>query len=396
MFENFVYFQEVIKLSTAINYQLSFINYNIKTSIKILRKQENIHFVKHILLTLADYDFLARVVRKYVTCKTKCAKKWFSFVFNIIKEIGASPDILTDLLIAACINDQSHIIRYCIEKPDCKICGKHCIHGADIHVEDDKALIIAIDHNDIHMIKYLLDHGANSHAKGEYLMKYAIRNNNSTLFDYLLDCADPRYCNDLFLFLAVESNDFYMVKRLIELGCDIHSEKDRAFISSINCEDKRIREYLFSIGANVNAQKSQALTEAAERNRLEVVKWLLSVGSRVNYLAIEASVNNGNSKMVQLLVENIPGIKIDYEIIASAIKYCDEETAKCLINNTKKIKYNLRELEEALEYYDVEILKLLESRGLDIHLEDDFILICSCKTDHLEMVKYLVEKGAIY
>lgn len=397
MFENFVYFQEVVKLSTTINYQLAFINYNVKTSIKILRKQENIHFVKHILLTLADYDFLAQVVRKYVTCKTKCAKKWFSFVFNIIKEIGASRDTLTDLLIAACINDQSHIIRYCIEKPDCKICGKHCIHGADIHAKDDKALIIAIDYNDICMIKYLLNHGANPHARNEYLIKYAIRNNNSTLFDYLLDCTDPRYHNDLFLLLAVESNDFYMVKRLLELGCDIHSGKDRAFISSVNCEDKRIREYLLSAGANVNAQKSRALTESVERNRLEIVKWLLSIHSRVNYLAIEAAVDNGNSEMVQLLVENSLGIEINYEIIASAIKYCadETETAKYLINNAKKIKYNnLHELEEALRYCDIEILKLLETRGLDIHLEDDFILVCSCKTDDLEMVKYLVENGA--
>ena len=58
--------------------------------------------------------------------------------------------------------------------------------GADIHADDDEALIRASEHGHLDVVKYLVQNGANIHAVDDYDLKYASRNGHLDVVKYLV------------------------------------------------------------------------------------------------------------------------------------------------------------------------------------------------------------------
>lgn len=353
MFENFVYFQEVIKLSTAINYQLAFTNRSYKIETKVLVNKEE-SFAKHILLTLESEDFLRRVLYVFIIYTVKYDESWFDLVLEVIKDRKISKFLLTDILLTSAEHNHQKLVIYCIEN------------------------------------------GANLKYHKEVILKHFIVNKNTMLVEYFLNSKEGvDYNKDKLLEIAVTENSFEIVKRLTELGADIHFEEDVAFIGSVNCNDERIMKYLISNGANINAQNDQALVNAAKNRKFNIVKWLLSIGSKINHRVISLVIINEDFKMLQLLLEHDRTVLIDYETLIYSIKYCDEEIIRYLIENGADFGPDDGVLlKEVMDYCSPTLIWSFVKYGLNIRHDDDSALVSLLESKDFSTVRCFVENGA--
>ncbi len=122
------------------------------------------------------------------------------------------------------------------------------IRDADIHADDDLALINAAVNGYLEVVKYLVEHGANIHGHVDWALRWASRNG----------------------YLEV-------VKYLIEHGADIHAGDDWALIYSSRNGHLNVVKYLISVGADVHAGDDEALRLAIMEGHLDVVKYLESL-----------------------------------------------------------------------------------------------------------------------
>lgn len=353
MFENFVYFQEVVKLSTVINYQLAFTNRSYKIETKVLlNKEEN--FAKHILLTLESENFLERVLYVFIIYTVKYDESWFDLILEVIKDRKISKFLLTDILLVSAQHNHQKLVIHCIEN------------------------------------------GASMKNHKEVILKHFIVNKNTVLIEYFLNSKEGAdYNKDKLLEIAVTENSFEVVKRLIELGADIHFEEDVAFIKSVNCNDERIMKYLISNGANINAQSDQALVNAAKNRKFNIVKWLLSIGSRINHNVVSLAVINEDLKILQLLLEHDRNVLIDYETLIYSIKYCDEEIIRCLIENGADFGPDDGVLlKEVTDYCSPTLIWSFVKYGLNIRYDDDSALISLLESEDFLTARCFVENGA--
>jgi ankyrin repeat protein len=90
--------------------------------------------------------------------------------------------------------------------------------GADIHDNDDEALIMSIMHNKFDVVEYLIEHGANIHARDESA-----------------------------LWLSVVFGNLRMVKYLVEHGADVHTDDENALDVSMQNGHLDVVEYINDI-----------------------------------------------------------------------------------------------------------------------------------------------------
>ena len=123
--------------------------------------------------------------------------------------------------------------------------------GANIHADDDQALIYAAEHGHVDLIRYLVEQGADIHAQDNGALRWAARNGHLDVVKYLL----------------------------VEKGADIHACGDDAFICAARHSHLEVVKYLISKGADPNAGNGYALQEAKENERRDVIAYL----STLNY-----------------------------------------------------------------------------------------------------------------
>lgn len=52
------------------------------------------------------------------------------------------------------------IVKFLVERPDCKLCEEKCVHGANIHANNNSALRRAAVFGHFEIVKYLIEKGA--------------------------------------------------------------------------------------------------------------------------------------------------------------------------------------------------------------------------------------------
>jgi len=171
---------------------------------------------------------------------------------------------------------------------------KRCIeNGIEPTVNDNKALLRAIQYGRIGVVKYLLEMGC-----------------------------DPDL-DDQPLSLACEKGYGRIVRHLLQHGCNNPHTLEKALLTSVSHNNTLCVNILLREGANVHAEDDAALLEACRQRNTIVVKALLDNGADVDardgQALIEAS-GNGYNDVVMILAENGADVSIrDDEALKIAI-----------------------------------------------------------------------------
>ena len=101
-------------------------------------------------------------------------------------------------------------------------------NGADVHVENDKALREAVYDGNYDLVKLLLDHGADVHVRNNEPLIHAVDLSFVKIAKLLLDYgADIHINNDQPLNDAISYANFSMIKLLLDRGANVWNiEKD--------------------------------------------------------------------------------------------------------------------------------------------------------------------------
>jgi ankyrin repeat protein len=149
--------------------------------------------------------------------------------------------------------------------------------GADVHTNDEEALIIACNYGDVFMVHQLF----------QYEINY---------WDYL----DEAVCE------AAESGSIAVLQYLLTFAEDELSMGDtlasKALIHVAGDGDMEVINFLLKNEADIDAEGGMPLIRASGRGQYEVVKILLESGATLENEALEVAVDEGHVDIVEYLL----------------------------------------------------------------------------------------------
>ena len=169
--------------------------------------------------------------------------------------------------------------------------------------------------------RLLIKHGANVNAsndEGQTALSRALASSKFETANFIIEAgADMKDVNidshgiDLF-FSAISMNKIENVKKLIELGYDVNSTKNKynnALINAVRKGHLEIAKILIEAGADVNAKDINgwtALTHALKMDySTETIKLLIDAGAKLSNkflgLAIRQAKRKGKTEIVEIL-----------------------------------------------------------------------------------------------
>ena len=143
--------------------------------------------------------------------------------------------------------------------------------GANIHLNNDRALRCASNRGHVEVVRALLENGANVHAQDDYALRWASRNGHVEVVKVLLENgANVHADDDGALRLACEFGHTEIVKVLLKHGANVHARNDFPI---------RIAAYI----GNVYSADDYALRWAFFKNgHTKIVKVLLEYGANID------------------------------------------------------------------------------------------------------------------
>jgi len=244
----------------------------------------------------------------------------------------------------------------------------------ELYEHGTTALILAVQHNQIEIVKYLLDEGANwrqTNYEGQDILILSIEQHSVELVNYL--------CGHL-----------------------TQDEFERAIIASakqghIDIVELLIGEYT-SIYNNINTLKNSALMAAIKAGHIDMVQFLMihqdkeqsDIEQRAAYRknvypqALHAAAKHGQFEIIQWLVEDLLGI--EQNLPESDAK--DTKWAEKIINDPNKNK--ITPLMEAAQKGDYKIVDYLKNKSKPRYLKKAFLL--AAEYGHIEVIKSLLDK----
>lgn len=181
MFENFIVFTEVVKLSSDIFWRMREVNYHDKF-LKFIRKKQDVVAFEEVVDIIEDKCLVTKFGNILTVCNINNERKWIENIFKVI-----DTTILGNILLTySSRHGFIDFVKYLIERPDCKVCSEHCCHGANIHAQDNCALRWAARSGHLEIVKYLVEKGANINAGGNYAFGWASSNGHLGVVKYLV------------------------------------------------------------------------------------------------------------------------------------------------------------------------------------------------------------------
>ena len=147
----------------------------------------------------------------------------------------------------------------------------------------------AVTSNNLPLIQELLDNGANIHANNDLaLIRAAMRGYTDIVQELVNRGANIHAQNDLALVYAAQFGRTATVRYLLDQGVNIHTRDGQALITASGNGKVATVRYLLDRGANIHTQNDRALIVATEYNpHLSVIEELLSRGADINVLSPE-------------------------------------------------------------------------------------------------------------
>lgn len=414
MFSNFIYFKEVSKLSSTINYNLTQIHYS-DNIIKSVYWRRDFAAASQILYLIED----TRLLNIFISlCKDK---KWLELLSTIIieKNISNIKDDDNLLLLKSCEYGFYDFVKYL----------------SDIGFSGDSALHMAIRYGNLDIVKYL--------ATSDNITFDDITSDD-IIFDELLE--------------ACVNGHVDVVKYIIEeYHIDIYDEDGRSemFIASAeNGHIDLVRYFLDFIGNKIDkVENSAAIDLAKENDHQEVVKLLLENGFELsdynendpiwkNISMITNLVKERNIDKVKeilkyepiphpamrqaILLQDLDFVKLFLEMNSSfafdsLIKsYVGEsqnlDILKCFLDYNSDISFQditpwtdgikfllsigkkmynrscFNTFLTCVKYHDLETIKLFVENGINIGEKDNLAINYAAERGDLDIFKYLVQK----
>jgi len=215
--------------------------------------------------------------------------------------------------------------------------------------EREMDLIKAIQEEDINTIKTIVQEESVKDTAGSYVLAQACKK-NLAIVKLLSQNNFPGKEEGLIESAKLGLND--IVSYLLEQKTDIHSKKNSALRSAAEEGHDTTVKLLLTHGANINAGEPTALQLSAQNCHLRVFTTLL------NNSDIDIKANDNFALHWLITTKNIQAFKIDGEKIVPK-----------LITN-------------------------LISQGIDIHFDNEAVLIWAIENNEIDIVKILINKGA--
>jgi ankyrin repeat protein len=258
-------------------------------------------------------------------------------------------------------------LMYCIASGKFEMAKLLINNGAQLNFQDElagnTALSLAIDRENIELVALLLKKGADPNICKKYMgpaLFSAIGSNNYAIFTLLID-----YHADIFYKDTVFGDEMKTALDMAELR---GSRKMALWLKKAGvangCAPETKEEYFF---------------QAVKDNDIRNVKKYIGQGMDPNYkdtherTALMWAVMYGYHDLVRFLLDHGADIAVRQE------------------------HSNFIPLLTAADNGDLELVKLCLDRGIDINIQDkyrDTALLLSCKEQHTEIVKYLLDRGA--
>lgn len=211
MFENFVYFKEVTKLSSAVYYQMKEVNFS-ENVFDLMHSRNDHQFVKELFdLVIKNNLAAGKYIAKINRCEFEeeflkgvsenvvlneetsflniafllCSCRYDSLLFFIKRLVSFGTDIHYDEdtpLFQACRFGQLEVVKFLVRK------------GCKINSHGNLMLHTAIINNHLGMVKYLVENGANIFDES---LQVSMKNNNPRITEYLINKGNEFFLNAL-------------------------------------------------------------------------------------------------------------------------------------------------------------------------------------------------------
>lgn len=217
---------------------------------------------------------------------------------------------------------------------------------ADVHISDDKPIRDATVFNFSEIVKILLEYDADPCVYDNYCLKYASSN---------------------------KSNYDSIIRSLLEHGADVHVDND-APLRNACCKEQCLEtiRILINFGANVYDNKNIML-HAIKINNIELVKLLIQSGADIHFENNQALIDACHYSRAHIAKLLLTDVDID-----------------CLNKALITIACTQKDNRDAIHF-----IRLLLDRGVDINIKNGAPLKNACKHNNINIVSYLLEKGAI-
>ena len=260
----------------------------------------------------------------------------------------------------------------------------------DVNQRDDDTgnppLVVAVEENQIEIVRLLLNHGADANCKDWTSKNTALDVAEQKGFKNIAEVLQQRgakYSSGSSFHLAAKNGDIVSIEEMLNKGCDIN-EVDAgkgwtALHYAVNYGQKHLVEYLIIKGADVNKKdflgKNNPIDVLSNTNRCDIVKLLNKYGAKsAGGISIHFCAETG-----------------DFEGIQS---FFDKDGKV----NGRDEKNGWMPLHYAVNANDIDMVEFLLHLGANVNGADFkgeiAPLDLAFKTNNIEMQTYLQSKGA--
>ncbi|XP_057334146.1 putative ankyrin repeat protein RF_0381 [Microplitis mediator] len=188
--------------------------------------------------------------------------------------------------------------------------------------------------------------------------------------------------------IACKHNDLELVKILVEAGANVHISLNEYYPikSAVEHNNYQLAEYLVNhcTAANIPCDYSEALICAVEWDRKEIVELLIKNGANINYMplytssALIHSIKNCTPEITEMLVKAGANVNMNLRnntALIEAIKVPDYKMIPYLIENGADVDVSINKIGSLLNWYfrssKSAVISLALDVGADVNVVDE-------------------------
>lgn len=272
-------------------------------------------------------------------------------------------------------------------------------HGANVHFEQDKTLLLAAQKGSDELVNLLLRRGANPANQANVLTAAVKHCSWITVQTLLQSGVVPQSDLNTSLQVAVERKSVEITRLLVERGADVHFNHDVAlrYAAARNLCD--IAAVLIQHRADPNANDGEPLCSAVEANHGTMVRLLLEHKANVHVQdqkPLRTAVQKANGDLLVLLLQHGARVRArNEEALRTAVTLGSLDCVTQLLDKGADLHVNNDEpLRIAVERNSIPIAKLLLDRGANVKVDQNTPLRVACDKGHVSMISLLLQYGA--
>lgn len=269
-------------------------------------------------------------------------------LYNLYNSVKSTISVYSNLFDKQCLSDR-HLNNLIVRK--------YVLLEKAARLDDVKIVKYLIEKYNIKVYNNLLTYALVS--KSNSVINYLIRHNKSDIENY----------NDILICAIKYNNHVDIIKYLIEkYNIDIHTDNDQPLRYAAFYSCLEVVKYLVESGANVNANNGGPVKNAIFGSKLDILNYLINeCNVNINtYDLLHEAMRSKDLNMVIYITDN-------YNVFPNIQDLID----LCIVPDQPKIfKY------------------LIEKYNIDIHQNNDELMISAVDNNIYDIIKYLIDKGA--